>query len=223
MWSSVCSTGYKPKSTETAGSDDAAQKVYVAPGKYDGFYNFVSEGFNGPVNYDGSRGNFGYLSIYRVLQAKNGLTFSLIIINFSIQNMMKFQKSTLLALSFLALLSCSGSGPKDFLLEKDQCDNCKMTVADINYATELITEKGRVYKFDDLSCMTMYESSEPEKAKNAKKYVIDAPTGKFLDLSKATLIKGGSIKSPMGGNTQAFASKEAAQKAAATFGATLIN
>ena len=136
---------------------------------------------------------------------------------------MKILKNLIFAFPFLAISSCMESGPKDFLLEKDQCDNCKMTIADINYATELITEKGRIYKFDDLSCMTMYEGSEPEKAKNAKKYVIDVSTGKFLKLSKATLIKGGSIKSPMGGNTQAFASKEAAQKAAATLGATLIN
>ena len=136
---------------------------------------------------------------------------------------MTYLKNLLVALPFLALVSCQESGPKDFLLEKDQCDNCKMTIADINYATELITEKGRVYKFDDISCMTMYENSEADKLKNAKKYVIDAPSGKFLELSKATLIKGGNIKSPMGGNTKAFENKEAAQKAAATLGASLIN
>ena len=39
----------KPKGTETAVSGDAAEKVYVAPGKYDEIYNFVSGGFNGQV------------------------------------------------------------------------------------------------------------------------------------------------------------------------------
>lgn len=34
--------GCKPKNTSTAVSGDAASKVYVAPGKYDEFYNFVS-------------------------------------------------------------------------------------------------------------------------------------------------------------------------------------
>ena len=43
-------TGCKPKGTENAVSGDAAEKVYVAPGKYDEFYNFVSGGFNGQVN-----------------------------------------------------------------------------------------------------------------------------------------------------------------------------
>ncbi|MGH2564082.1 MAG: Sec-dependent nitrous-oxide reductase, partial [Ginsengibacter sp.] len=39
----------KPKNTADAIGGDAAQKVYVAPGKYDEFYNFVSGGFNGQM------------------------------------------------------------------------------------------------------------------------------------------------------------------------------
>ncbi|HET9054098.1 MAG TPA: nitrous oxide reductase, partial [Cyclobacteriaceae bacterium] len=43
----------KPKGTESAISGDAASKVYVAPGKYDEFYNFVSGGFNGQMSVYG--------------------------------------------------------------------------------------------------------------------------------------------------------------------------
>lgn len=43
----------KPRNAATAISSDAAQKVYVAPGKYDEFYNFVSGGFNGQVSVYG--------------------------------------------------------------------------------------------------------------------------------------------------------------------------
>ncbi|MBN9313439.1 MAG: Sec-dependent nitrous-oxide reductase [Chryseobacterium sp.] len=46
-------TGCKPKGTENAVSGDAAERVYVAPGKYDELYNFVSGGFNGQVNVYG--------------------------------------------------------------------------------------------------------------------------------------------------------------------------
>ena len=35
-------TSCKPKNSGDAVSGDAAQRVYVAPGKYDEFYNFVS-------------------------------------------------------------------------------------------------------------------------------------------------------------------------------------
>jgi nitrous-oxide reductase len=39
----------KPKNTSNAVSGDAASKTYVAPGKYDEFYNFVSGGFSGQL------------------------------------------------------------------------------------------------------------------------------------------------------------------------------
>jgi nitrous-oxide reductase len=43
----------KPKNSSDAVSGDAAQKVYVAPGKYDEFYNFVSGGFSGQMSVYG--------------------------------------------------------------------------------------------------------------------------------------------------------------------------
>lgn len=43
----------RPKSVNQAISGDAATKAYVAPGKYDEFYNFVSGGFNGQMGVYG--------------------------------------------------------------------------------------------------------------------------------------------------------------------------
>ncbi|OWP87799.1 nitrous oxide reductase [Flavobacterium covae] len=43
----------KPKNSGDAVSGDAAQKTYVAPGKYDEFYNFVSGGFSGQLSVYG--------------------------------------------------------------------------------------------------------------------------------------------------------------------------
>ncbi len=43
----------KPKNTSDAVTGDAASKVYVAPGKYDEFYNFVSGGFSGQMSVYG--------------------------------------------------------------------------------------------------------------------------------------------------------------------------
>ena len=46
-------TSCKPKNSGDAVSGDAAQKAYVAPGKYDEFYNFVSGGFSGQLSVYG--------------------------------------------------------------------------------------------------------------------------------------------------------------------------
>lgn len=43
----------KPKNTSNAVSGDAAAKAYVAPGKFDEFYNFVSGGFSGQMSVYG--------------------------------------------------------------------------------------------------------------------------------------------------------------------------
>lgn len=43
----------KPKNAGNAVSGDAAEKAYIAPGKYDSYYNFVSGGFSGQMSVYG--------------------------------------------------------------------------------------------------------------------------------------------------------------------------
>ncbi len=49
----IAMPGCKMKTTSSAVSGDAAARTYVAPGKYDELYNFVSGGFNGQVSVYG--------------------------------------------------------------------------------------------------------------------------------------------------------------------------
>lgn len=53
LCSIVSMNACKPKNVGSAVSSDAAQKAYVAPGKYDEFYNFVSGGFSGQMSVYG--------------------------------------------------------------------------------------------------------------------------------------------------------------------------
>src|SRR5689334_22040047 len=50
---SVLMQSCKPKGAGSAVSGNAASKVYIAPGKYDEFYNFVSGGFSGQMSVYG--------------------------------------------------------------------------------------------------------------------------------------------------------------------------
>ena len=49
----TCIVGCKPRGAQSAVGGDAAQKTYVAPGKYDEFYDFVSGGFSGQMSVYG--------------------------------------------------------------------------------------------------------------------------------------------------------------------------
>lgn len=126
----------------------------------------------------------------------------------------------LLAVSAL-LIACAGNGPEPVLLNKDACASCKMSISEGNFAAELITPKGRVYKFDDIQCMRDYVKANAEVG-SGKFYVGDyQKENELIDAAAAWYVQSEQIKSPMGGHTAAFAEKEAAEKLAAVYGVSI--
>ncbi len=114
----------------------------------------------------------------------------------------------LIAITFSA---CSQE-PQPINYGKDECSECKMTIMDEKFATEIITSKGKVFKFDDLVCMVQFINSGVVKEnETAKKLVINyEDKNDFLDVEMATFCFNEDLRSPMGGNTAAFQSNEAA-------------
>lgn len=121
----------------------------------------------------------------------------------------------IIATVLVLVSSCTSTEPVEIRVNKDQCANCKMTITELNYASELVTSKGKTFAFDDIKCMDYFQNNhENEAIKNAISYVIDFNTLEFVKKNEAFLIQGGAIKSPMNGNIQAFKNKEDAQNAA---------
>ncbi|MEJ8606223.1 nitrous oxide reductase accessory protein NosL [Riemerella anatipestifer] len=129
----------------------------------------------------------------------------------------------LLAFITFTSFSCNNKNVEAIELGKDQCSHCKMTIQDSRYATELITEKGRIYKFDDLVCMEAYTRENSQKIGNAKLFVSDFLTSQLFPLEKAFKITGGQVKSPMNGNIATFKNKNEAIKEAHRLQASVIN
>ena len=108
----------------------------------------------------------------------------------------------------LGLISCGSNEPKPIKLNVDSCDFCKMTISNSIFASELITEKGRVYKFDDASCMIKYAKSNSNITYKSF-YVNDYTTqNKMILVEKCFFLKDGTISAPMGGNIAAFSNDE---------------
>ena len=127
------------------------------------------------------------------------------------------------ALSFIWLQSCN-TGPQPIQAGVDQCSFCKMTVSDTRFACELITQKGKVYKFDDMHCMISFVRA-PGTDKNSIKqfYLADFnENAKWLNAENAWLLKSEALKSPMGGNTAAFSDAGDQKKAAGDFPGDLV-
>lgn len=124
----------------------------------------------------------------------------------------RLRPHTLLSGVFLALslAACSQNGPEPLALHQDQCDFCKMTIADGRFGAELITAKGRVYKFDDLSCLVRYAKQETSAASGAQYFVCDYRAKNTLrPVDQVFFLHDPALRSPMAGNVAAFATRAA--------------
>ena len=89
-----------------------------------------------------------------------------------------------------------------------------MGVADPKFGSEIITGKGKIYKFDDIGCMIRFMKADGIEKKNIARTVVVnyEKQNDFIDAAKAVLIISESTKSPMGFNIAAFSNKESISK-----------
>lgn len=91
---------------------------------------------------------------------------------------------------------------------KDACSHCKMTIMDKRFAAEIITPKGKVFKFDDITCLRAFK----EELSGSMLYVHDYSGGSAGALNAVTSVylHHESFGSPMNGNLAAFPDQGAA-------------
>ncbi|MBK9989849.1 MAG: nitrous oxide reductase accessory protein NosL [Verrucomicrobia bacterium] len=119
----------------------------------------------------------------------------------------KFSPATLALAALVALAGCGDTQPKAINYGRDECAECKMTLVNQRYGAELISAKGKVFKFDDLNCLLAFEK------KNAagpapQAYVVDCNRpNQFLSSDQAILLQHDGLRTPMGSRFAAFASE----------------
>lgn len=112
----------------------------------------------------------------------------------------------------LFFLSCN-TKPEPFKAGQDNCHFCKMGITDTRFGGELITQKGKIFKFDDLVCLARFLKAGGEEEGNVSQTltVLFEKPNEFLDVKKAVFAVSPALKSPMGSNTAGFSSKENAE------------
>ena len=113
----------------------------------------------------------------------------------------------------LFFVSCSRD-PEQLQYGKDACHTCKMTLMDKKFGAELVTSKGKVYKFDDMNCMLNFINSGYLEGEQLQyKLVIDyTQPGKFVSAENAFYLKSDEIRSPMASGVAAFESEKVMYK-----------
>lgn len=108
----------------------------------------------------------------------------------------------------LALIASCTPKTEAFNYGEDQCAFCKMSIVEDKYAAQTVTSKGKVYKYDDISCMIRHNRTL-ETQDFAFRVVNDFDNPQeLLDVEEAVFIQSDQYTSPMGGNTAAFRTGE---------------
>ena len=131
----------------------------------------------------------------------------------------------LLFVSLIFIFTSCDTQPEPLITGKDVCSSCKMPVADIKFGAEIITEKGKVYKFDDVICLLNFMNkgiSSKEKIKNilAVNYSINQ---KLMNVNESFFLVSSQFRTPMNSGVACFESRKEAESHQTNFPGKILN
>tara|TARA_R110000868_G_scaffold342194_2_gene603002 strand:+ start:13840 stop:14313 length:474 start_codon:yes stop_codon:yes gene_type:complete len=113
-----------------------------------------------------------------------------------------------LGIGFLLILFSCNVAPQAIDYGNEACHFCTMTIVDKLHAAEIVTQKGKVYKFDSTECMINFMNELDTST--IKLYLSNNYTEPeaLIDATTATFLISKNVPSPMGGFLSAFKNKE---------------
>lgn len=122
------------------------------------------------------------------------------------------------------LLSSCSTSPEPIKPGTDNCTFCKMTISDARYGAEIVSKKGKIFKFDDAHCVLAFLKKDIADKDIAAIYFTDF-SGKhsLINVNEAYFLQSADLKSPMGGNVAAFSSKDSLQQVATRFSGSALS
>ena len=121
-----------------------------------------------------------------------------------------------------SMVSCSVE-PEPINYNYDECSFCKMKISDARFGAELVTTKGKIYKYDSAECL-LRTFLENDPAIYAHAVVTDYLRPRTLiNAFSASYFISEKQASPMGGNLSAYEKKEQAIAAKTEKGGELLS
>jgi len=104
-----------------------------------------------------------------------------------------------------AIISGCSQEPQPIEYDKDSCTHCMMLITDAKYGAELITTKGKCFKFDAVECLAQYIlENKADELDNASLWITDfTKPSHFINAKTAFYLQNEKFHSPMGFNVLA--------------------
>lgn len=129
----------------------------------------------------------------------------------------------LLSVLSLLLVSCEIS-PQKIEYGTDACHYCDMTIVDQQHASQLVSTKGKAFKYDAIECMVHSYQEDMKDTEIAMFLVADFKSpGELIDAQMASYLVSDQIQSPMGANLSAFSNLKDATKTQEEFSGKIYN
>ena len=118
---------------------------------------------------------------------------------------------TLNIITIIVLFSACSPSPEPIDFGNDECYHCKMLISDIRYGAEIVTDKGKILKFDAAECMGKYIYDKLIDTSTIHSlWVVDYGNPKNLtDADKAFFLRSRTLPSPMAMFLTAFSEQTA--------------
>jgi len=116
----------------------------------------------------------------------------------------------IIAILVLILTVSCAIEPQKINYGEDACHFCSMTIVDRQHAAEIVTTKGRAYKFDATECMINHIATIDTNTIGLYLVANYNNPGDLLNAKEATFIISENIPSPMGAFLSAVPTKEEA-------------
>ena len=114
-----------------------------------------------------------------------------------------------IATVFVLISSCAVE-PQPIQYNQDECAYCKMKISDPRFGAELVTSKGKVYKYDSAECLFRTYLEEKNTTYSYKLVTDFSQPNTLIPAGEAIFVISEKQPSPMGGNLSAYASKNQA-------------
>ncbi len=122
-------------------------------------------------------------------------------------------KTAFVILLLAALMASCTVEPQPIEYGSDACAFCQMTIVDRQHAAEMVTKKGKAYKYDAIECMVRDLNRNRDLSQVELLLITDfAQAGKFTDAKTAAYLISENIPSPMGANLSGFKEKSEAER-----------